>query len=191
MIEDIGILRSAGFFGHYKDLSDDGVYEALIAKKKKRYEEIFQGDYEPDLNFSNFELAQMDGTKVLFLDLEADVLNGNEVYVDVIKAFSELSDHQFQPTEIREVWQSDEGPIEVSFRSRGSLVTFNPQYIDDWLDESVFKACEKELKDLGIRVVLCIGDSEGEFGQEIAIVRVTEAEQKILEEKLSWEFAKG
>ncbi len=188
VLENIGILKTAGFFENYNSLSVSQIYDTIYSLRKREYSEIFKRPYDPGMELDAINLAVSDSTKVLFLDLEADVGKDNEVYIYVIKAFSQLSNNYFKPTEIKEYWESETGPIKVSFKSKGLLIEFEPEYEDDWLHGSVFNICEKEMKKDGIRIVDCLSDDGNGYGQAIALMRLSKEEQKVLESKLNWKF---
>ena len=188
VVDNIEILRSAGFFENYKKMTDLEVFDTIHSLRKKRYSEIFEKPYDPRMDLDAIQLAGYDRTKLLFIDLEADVAMDNNIYVEVIKAFGILSNNQFEPTEIEEKWKSETGPIEVSFKSDSSFIKFKPEYQDDWLHESVFKICQEELERKNIRIADCLSDDGYGYGQAIAIMRLTEKEQKVLEKKLNWKF---
>lgn len=189
VIEKIEVFRQAGFFEKYDGLSNSEVYDKIYEERKKYYSEIFERPYDPGMDLEAIDLAAYDKKKVLFLDLEADVGKDNDVYVEVIKSYSELSNFIFKPIEIVETWESETGPIEVSFKSNDSTITFSPAYQYDWLDVSVFILCQKELNKKGIRIVDCLDEDGSGYGQAIAMMRLTEEEQKILENGLNWKFS--
>ncbi len=188
VLKNIGILREAGFFEKYDGLSDVKIFDKIYDLRKQHYSEIFERPYEPDMKLDAIQIAQADESKCLFLDLEADVGKGNNVYEWVIKAYSRLSNGKFKPVEIKEKWESFEGPITISFVVHDSLISFNPEYEDDWLHESVFKICKRELANRKIRTVDFQSDNGQGFGQVIALMRLTKDEQNVLEKKLNWKF---
>ncbi len=188
VVKNIGILKEAGFFQNYDGLSDLKIYNKIYELRKEYYSEIFERPYEPNMKLDAIQIAQTDKTKCLFLDLEADVGKGNNVYEWVVKAYSDLSNGVFNPVDIQEKWESFEGPIEISFKVNDSLISFKPEYEDDWLHESVFKVCGKELEKRKIRTVDFLSDDGEGFGQVIAMMRLTMDEQNILENKLNWKF---
>ena len=189
VVENINVLRSVGFFEKYEELTNLQVYDSLYSIRKEKYSEIFKKTYDPGMELGVMELAEYDNTKLLFLDLEADVAKDNNVYINVINAFSKLSNNKFQPKEIKEKWESETGPIKVSFISNDSLVLFEPEYNNDWLNESVFSTCLKELTNKDVRIVECLSDDGFGYGQAIALMRLTKEEQKILETKLNLKFS--
>ena len=188
VVYNIGLLKKAGFFKQWKNLSSEVTYDSLYELRKQEYKEIFDSDYDPGMNLEPIEIAEYDETKLLFLDLEADVFNGNDVYKLVINRFSEISDGKFNPTELNEIWESNGGPIKVSFISDNEITEFEPEYNSDWLHESVFEICRKKVADKKVRLVYCLGKDGYGYGQAIAIMRLTESEQEILENELKWKF---
>lgn len=188
VVENIQVLRLAGFFETYKNFSNEEIYDTIYANRKKRFTEIFESEYDPGMDLDAIQLAECDKTKMLFLDLEADVIKGNNIYVELIKTFSVLSNNVFKPENIKEKWESETGPIEVSFKSDGSIIKFQPEYQDDWLHESVFEVCNKEFKRKNIRITNCLSDDGNGYGQVVAIMRLTKKEQLFLENNFNWKF---
>ena len=188
VVKNIGLLKKAGFFNDCKKLSAEETYNSIYKLRKKEYKEIFESDYDPEMNLEPIMIAEYDKNKLLFLDLEADVFNGNNVYKFVINRFSELSDGKFNPIELTETWESNDGPIKVSFISDNELTEFEPEYNNDWLHESVFTICKKKLAEKEVPLVYCLGNDGFGYGQAIAIMRLTKSEQKILENGLNWKF---
>jgi hypothetical protein len=188
VLKSIEVLKKAGFFKNYKNLSAEKIFDTIYELRRKEYSEIFESDYDPKMNLEPIEIAEYDKSKLLFLDLEADVFNGNEVYKFVINRFSELSDGKFKPTELKEVWESNDGPIKVSFVSDNQLTEFEPEYNNDWIHESVFNICRKKIAEKNVRLVYCLDNDGYGYGQVIAIMRLTESEQKVLETELNWKF---
>lgn len=188
VIENISILRKCGFFKSYEKLNDSEIFEKIHLDRKVEYSKIFEKEYDPGMELDEFELACIDKTKVIYIDLEADVCKENKVYTEVIKAFSVLTNNVFNPKKIKENWIGETGPIEIEFELENIKTKFNPKYNDDWLDEIVFKVCEDKIKEKNIRLVDCLGDSEYGFGQSISIMRLTKNEQNILQDNFKWKF---
>ena len=188
VVKSIGLLKKAGFFKIWKNLSAEETYDSIYELRKKEYKEIFERDYDPEMNLEPIMIAEYDKSKLLFLDLEADVFNGNDVYKLVINRFSELSDGRFNPTEVTEIWESNGGPIKVSFVSDNEITEFEPEYNNDWLHDSVFTICKEKLVEKKVRLVYCLDSDGNGYGQAVAIMRLTKSEQKILENGLNWKF---
>ncbi|SOD97615.1 hypothetical protein [Spirosoma fluviale] len=189
MFEELPILRQAGFFKEYAELKDDELVNKIRQLRREEYAKIFEYEYEPE-DFSHIgQLLAYDERKYLDIDLEADVMSENQVYVSVVERFSKASDNHFMPTDIQEAWQSDEGPIEVSFTCNGSRIVFKPKYHDDWLDGKVFTVINKEMqKKTDERFLICLGPNEEWWGQNVVHIRLSEIEKQLLEVKLGWVF---
>ena len=182
-------LRQGGFFKEYEKLSDKELLDTLHDIRRKEYSKIFEYDYEPEKIKDDHKLAVQDTKKFLDIDLEADVCAQNKVYTSLLEDFAKASDGHFSPTNIEEIWESEEGPIQLNFQSNGSDVTFEPEYMDDWIDGRVFDVINNEMKKVtDEKFCLCYGPNEEWFGQNAIYVRLSESEKQLLEKKLQWNF---
>ncbi len=189
MFEELPILRQAGFFKEHAQLSDNELIEKLRQLRRDEYAKIFDHAYEPE-DFSHIgQLLAYDAKKYLDIDLEADVAADNRVYVSVIERFSEASGGHFMPTDIEEMWESEEGLIRVSFTNNGERIVFEPEYHDDWLDGKVFTYINQEMQKVtDEHFLICAGPNEEWWGQNIIHIRLSEVEKQLLVHKLGWVF---
>lgn len=184
VVENIGILREVGFFEEYNELTNSELYDTIKEDRKKKFSKYVDfAKYPYGMDLSIEELVKENYNRVFYTDLEADVIKGNKVYVWVIESISKLSNGKFTPSEIKENWETESGPIEVSFKSDDSLIVYEPEYKDDWLDPSVFYVCRKEIEKRDVRIVECL------FGDGFTVMRLAEEEQSIIENKLNWQFS--
>jgi hypothetical protein len=189
MTDNLQILREAGFFKEYAMLSEDQLLETLRQKEKEKYSEIFGYEYEPARNVDLNRIAAQDNKKFLDIDLEADVCAENKVYTRLLGDFANASNGHFLPTDIKEVWSSDQGPISVTFISNGQNIVFEPEYNDDWIDGRLFEIINNEIKQVSNEgFVYCSGPNDEWMGQNIVLIRLTENEKSLLKEKLDWNF---
>lgn len=188
VVHDISVLRKCGFFEEFDNLTDKEVFNKLHSKRIKEYSEMMEKPYDPGMNIDEFDLANLDKHKMIYIDLECDVGAGNNVYKDVINLFSMISKGTFNPENIEEKWQSNSGPIKVEFKFNNEIVKFEPKYSDDWLDSKIFEVCINQIKTKNIRIIECLGESKYGYGQCIAFMRLTETEQKILEKEYHYKF---
>ncbi|MCV9928715.1 hypothetical protein OIU83_13680 [Flavobacterium sp. LS1R49] len=189
VIENTTILRKSGFFKNYEKLSNTEIFKKLHSIRKIEYSKLFEKEHDPGMELDEFDLACLDDTKVIFIDLEAGVCKENKVYEEVINLHSKLTDYVFNPKNIKETWNSETGSIEVEFELDKKKINFKPEFRDDWLDEIVFRICKEKIKEKNIRIVDCLGDDGYGFGQSIAIMRLTKEEQENLEKQFKWKFA--
>ncbi len=189
MTETISIIRQAGFFKKYGALSEDELLDTLYEIKKQEYSKMFGYDYTPERKTDIYSIVGQDPEKFLDIDLEADVCADNKVYSSLLAEISKASNGNFLPSDIEEIWNSEEGPIKVSFDSNGQIIIFEPEYMDDWIDGRIFEVINKEMKKVSNEYFhLCSGPNDEWFGQNAIYVRLTEAEKKLLIDKLEWRF---
>jgi len=72
-------------------------------------------------------------------DLEADVCAHNEVYSEVLPEWARISRGAFAPSAITEHWESETGPITLSFQLGGQPASLSPGYHDDWIDLKILQ----------------------------------------------------
>ncbi len=189
MTAPFDILRLAGFFKGYELLTNDEIIQTLLQKKSNEYARMFGPAYHAEVFSDLTELLEQDDKKFLTIDLEADVCAENKVYTRLLDNFSKASNGFFTPSRITETWESDEGPIRVSFTSDGREVVFAPEYFDDWIDGRIFYVINREMKRVSNEeFVVCMGPGGDWFGQNIIHIRLTKSEKELLAEKLQWEF---
>lgn len=81
--------------------------------------------------------------KIWWKDTEADVLNGNAVYVNTLKELAALTNGIFSPKNIVETWNSDTGPIKINFKQNGEHYEITPEYLEDYIDIDILKQINK------------------------------------------------
>ena len=85
-----------------------------------------------------FLLAYAEG-EVWADDPEADVCAENEVYSEVLAQWARISHGAFTPTEVTEHWESESGPITLTFNLGSRTSSVSPSYQDDWIDLEVLR----------------------------------------------------
>lgn len=184
-------LRQAGLFAGSRELDDDQLTKNLIEKAKEKYQldgyNAFDEVFDPETNSDVFDLyvAALDETRVWWKDLEADILNGNNVYAETVKEFAQLSGGFLKADKIQEEWGSDEGPVKVSFWDSDTLRVFNLKYYDDWYDTDFFKYLESSMKFNGSPYQLYIHDRTG---QDVFVIRLTAHEKHKIERIMDWKL---
>lgn len=189
MTDSISIIRRAGFFTQFQNLNNEELIDKLYELKKIKYSKMFGDDYSPERREDLYSIVSQDAQKFLDIDLEADVCADNKVYIEVLNYFANASNGKFTPTNISEVWESEEGPIKVVFDSNGQQITFEPEYIDDWIDGRIFGIIQTEIKKVSEENFhMCAGPNDDWFGQNLIYIRLTTDEKQVLKDKLSWNF---
>ena len=130
------VSSSESLVAFYKQL---GFFNRVDAKTVVERFVDERGD-EPDLDnpwHDVFLLRLSDG--VWSGDPERDVCAENAVYEDLISQFADISKGSFAAESITESWDTDTGPIKVSFQLKGKPVSISPKYRNDWFDLDVLK----------------------------------------------------
>src|SRR5215471_14940715 len=131
----------------------------------RRYVDDFGGPPNPAKRWDDAELLTLSDNDVWADDQEADVCPENRVYEEVVAQWAAISHGAFTPSGITEMWDSEHGPVTVSFHLDGNLVSVRPLYKDDWIDMEILLRINRliaasgyqfEATDLGnTAVVLC------------------------------------
>ena len=125
-------LREVGLFSGQAAMSDAELGEYLESELSEEWGEI--ADDDPLIELF---IAALDRDRAWWRDLEADVVDGNDVYVAVLQEWAAISRGSFTPESIEETWESEEGPVSVRFVLEGETVELNPAYLEDWIDPTV------------------------------------------------------
>lgn len=196
----VSTLRQCGFFESFGEQSDAQVASTLLENLRLRYvDDSFYQQYpqhRPDQELlaifsdspssSDFKsLAAYDDARVWAGDMEADVCAGNNVYAGVVEQYAHLSMGTLQPTAIVEHWHSEEGPVTVSFASKGQHFATELAYYDDWIDGEIFSFLDDAMRSQGFSSAI---HAEVDTGQDVFFVRATKEEKQRMEQLLGWSF---
>jgi hypothetical protein len=177
MAERVSALREVGLFADRSE-EDEALATVITAAIAADWgPDAFQDDPLLDL-----VVAEQDRSRVWWQDLEADVSDGNEVYVGVLTDLASISVGAFAPSAIEESWQSDSGPVTISFEQHGQTNTLAPAYIEDWIDPGILAAINELIVDSGRRFELYKA-----FDQTALAMALTEPERRALEAR-GWCF---
>ncbi|GGA15102.1 hypothetical protein GCM10008018_69870 [Paenibacillus marchantiophytorum] len=154
--------RKFGFFQKDSQLTDQQFTDKFLAF----YEGFIRADWNPfDSSewyneFAELYVLEQDKDRVWLKDTETDVLTGNERYVQALQEWSVISRGAFKPTDIVEKWNTDEGPVTVSFMLNGLQRTIHPEYMSDFLDTSILGEINEWIKETGYQFVEVVIDQE-------------------------------
>jgi hypothetical protein len=154
LVQAVGFYRGLGFFSEYADLPCDKLVSKLNAKyREKTNEPLDRRDSDADL-----WLLELDGCRVWGEDLKCGVMVEEDIYAGLVRRLGQISRGAFVPQDIKEVWESEKGPIRVEFRTSGVLHTLEPTYRGKWLDtDFLFKMAEL-FEGSGYELVIHPGD---------------------------------
>jgi len=198
MIEAVRYYRGLDFFSQYSDLSDEALAERLVTVIEDEWGQTFTADpggprvvdewgetiSSPDsVPFADLSLLRADSTRVWWEDTEADVCKRNQVYVETLRAWADISRGAFSPQNIIEAWEDEAGPVSVTFMLDGVERRLQPEYLDDYIDMGIVVPINGWIRKTGYAIELYEA-----FDQTAFVVVLTPDEKRKLEQERSWRF---
>ena len=175
---DLGLLKN----------NNTQTFDDIVQKISAKYVEDWGQDYDKDQQFKNdtlmldLLLLKYGDGKVWQQDTEADVLNGNAVYIQTISEWSAITDGEFPPLNIEENWASDIGPIKITFMVNGMFHSIAPDYFEDYLDMGLLKKINQLLVDTETKFEML-----KPFDQTAVVLWLNHTTKKSLK-KRGWKF---
>ena len=176
--ERVIALRELGLFADRPDLSNEDISQRVEA----RLDELHGGALLADDPLLELVVASLDESRVWWGDLEADVGHGSEAYVMTLEQWAAISKGAFAPRDIRETWESEEGPVTVAFALDGENVELRPEYLEDWIDPRILTPINERMAESGRRFELFQA-----FDQSAFVMALTDRERDALEAR-GWCF---
>jgi hypothetical protein len=176
--ERIAGLRAAGLFADRGGVTD----EELAAEVDQKLAALWDEDLPVDDPLRDLAVAEQDASRVLWIDLEADVFGGNEVYITTLEQLEAIAVEAFEPAGVTETWAAEEGPITVAFDLDGAHHELHPAYLEDWIDPGILIGINALIGDSGRRFELYRA-----FDQTALVLALTDAEREALEAR-GWCF---
>ena len=171
-------LRKLGLFADRGDTSD----AALATEISAGLADQWGSEADVPKGLIDLVIAEQDHSRVWWRDLEADVVKGGDVYAQTVAEWSEISQGAFRPTDIKETWAGDSGPVTVTFQIDGSTKTLSPGYFDDWIDPGILAAIDGMIAESGRRFELYKA-----FDQTAFVIALTTDERRAFEAR-GWCF---
>lgn len=171
-------LRRIGLFTDRAALSD----AAIGTEVERAIAETWGNEIDPEEPMLDLLVAEQDTTRVWWRDLEADVAEGNNVYRSTLEEWAAISAGAFAPRSIEERWESDTGPVKVTFQIGGATHVLEPEYLEDWIDPRIATEINELIAASGLQFVFFKA-----FDQTAFVVSLTSAERDALEER-GWCF---
>lgn len=175
----VRILRSMGFFGSYRELSDVLVARELIS----HYEQECGEDTSAELVEQPMLLALLDPARAVHLDTEMSLLPGDGGYTQLLEDATRISRGSFEPTGIEETLTPDAKHVDVRFQVNGEPQHMRFAVNDDWMDPNFWPALNKFVEPDGFEYVVPHWG-----GQDFIVLCLATDEQKRLREELRWRF---
>lgn len=148
MKKEISELRKVGMFKSYSDRSDEFVTELAIGRAISKQDGwANSGQYWiTETNQANkLEILRLDSEKVWQGEDTEFIVEGNRAYEDVISELGKISEGYFNPTEIKEDWESRD-KVKVTFKDGEKEHIIYPKVFNDWADmDGVIKYVNSEI----------------------------------------------
>jgi hypothetical protein len=173
----VAALRRIGLFAEQAALSDAALGAEIEAAITAHW-----GVQISDEPLLELFVAEQDTTRVWWRDLEADVGGGNRVYTSTLEEWAAISVGAFAPSAIAETWQSDAGPVEVTFETGGAGHVLEPEYLEDWIDPRIATPINDLIAPSGRQFAFFKA-----FDQTAFVMALTEDERDALEDR-GWCF---
>ncbi len=180
LVQSVAFFRRLHFYHQFSHLSDDAIATELL----RRWQEMVDKELDLSTRYVDFDLLMWDSNRVWWEDLEADVCDGNDIYVETLGQWGAISRGVFQPTNIIERWASETGPIRIDFDHQGQHFLFYPQYLDDYIDINLLVPINRMIGQTGIQFEVYEA-----FDQTAFVVALRSNEKEELQEQRGWKFA--
>ena len=180
LVETIEDFRSLNFFERYRQLPT----AELAALMNDRFEQEWGKEPDPSRKTSELLLLAYDEDRVWWNDTEADVCSENAVYTQTLREWGTISRGAFLPHDVKEHWETEQGPIEISCALNGRPVKLYPDYREDYIDLNLLPQINKLLEKTNMRFELYEPVDQTGF-----VVVLTDREKKMLQKKRHWRFA--
>jgi hypothetical protein len=170
-------LRKAGLF------QGGGSARAVAARVQKEHHREWGEPLELKTLYDELFFAKYDRDRVWWDDLEADALEGNELYVELFEDWSRISRGAFRPRAVEERWEDELGPFTIEFQLDGRPRRVEGVDLEGWIDPCVLLTGVNPLiRGSGRQFVM-----PEPFDQTAFVLALTANERAILEE-YGWSF---
>lgn len=174
--------RELGFFAG--EPSDERVAEALRERADALYEERQRGgrpQWYPEVS-----LLSEDEDRVWWGHLEADVGAGSRSYIEALGTWARISRGQFQPSELAETWEGEQGPVHLRLSLAGKARELSPRFLEDYLDTGILVDINGMIGDPAPKFWMF--DDGGFFVEDVVVAVLTEEERDRIERERGLKF---
>ncbi len=178
LLDSVRYFRTLGFFQNQPQADEE-----LARLEGERLEQEWDGEWNPSWEHPDLFLLAHDAQRVWWMDMEADVCRDNHVYIDTLREWGSISRGAFEPEAIREEWNSDKGPIFVTFRHKNKPSSISPKFWGDFIDTEILRELDQIIQGTGIRF-----EPHANFDQTCFIVALTSDEKRRLRSERGWKF---
>lgn len=164
LLDSIHYYRELDFFSEYKDYSDlEIIHEITCHPSRGNAHWLFDRSFDLSLHEANLCLLSWDLKRVWWDDMECSICFQNNVYPYLLSQWSGISRGCFLPQDIREIWQTEVGPIQIEFSLDGQQYCLEVAYKNDWLDLNILSEINRLISSTGYRFEFCPTESQNLF----------------------------
>lgn len=164
LLDSIHYYRELDFFSEHKDYSDlEIIHEITLHPSRGNAHWLFDRSFNLSLHEANLCLLSWDLKRVWWDDMECSICFQNNVYPFLLSQWSEISRGCFLPQDIREIWQTEVGPIQIEFNLDGQQYCLEVAYKNDWLDLNILSEINKLISSAGYKFESCPTESQNLF----------------------------
>jgi hypothetical protein len=160
ILDHLPVYAQASFFSQYLRQS----YGDLARELTERLPAFWDGEGAVDVawfspKFFDLAVLAMDTKRMWLSILDNDVCNGNQQYKNALLDWRDLAPKHFVPEDIEERWETEEGPVTVSFALKGRHVVTCPKYQRDWFDIDILNDINDFIADSPVQFYAALMDS--------------------------------
>lgn len=179
--EALPYYRALGFFAAEQHSSDTDLAATVRAYHGADWDDVILE--AEDMATADQWLLMPDTSRVWFHDLEG-VYRGENTYALFVQEWGAISRGAFTPAEIAETWESDRGPVNVSFSYQGRQHTFvHADGHDDFINLRIVRMINQLLTPTLYRL-----EPADNLGDCRFIVSLTPEEKHRLRSERRWSF---
>ncbi len=179
--EALPYYRALGFFAGERHSSDTDLAATVRAYHGADWDDVVLE--AEDMATADQWLLMADTARVWFHDLEG-VYRGENAYAVSLQEWATISRDAFTPAEIAETWESDRGPVNVSFSLHGRRHTFvHADGHDDFINLRIVRMINQLLTPAPYRL-----EAADNLGDCRFIVALTSEEKHRLRTERGWSF---
>lgn len=178
--------RNMGFFEKDKALNDIQFDTKFGDAYRSSYASAdwnpFDGSEYYD-EYADLYVLQKDEDRVWSENPDADVSKGNAMYVKMLEQWSHISRGAFKPTDIKETWENEKGPVTVSFTLNGEKKELHAEYASGYLDFSMIQELNEMIRATGYEFAIVMN-----YDDEAFLLVLTADEKKKMKEERFLQF---
>ncbi|RTE06742.1 stalk domain-containing protein [Paenibacillus whitsoniae] len=178
--------RNMGFFEKDKTLNDIQFDTKFGDAYRSNYASADWNPFDASEYYDEYAdlyVLQKDEDRVWSDNSETDVSKGKDAYKQLLEVWSRISRGSFKPTDIRETWEKEDGPITVSFTLGGQKKELHADYVYGYFDLGIVKELNAMIKPAGYEFAVV-----SNYDDETFVMVLSAEEKKKLQEERYLDF---